>query len=205
MIVSLCDYTGNMVRPWAEAGHTCFCVDTKHSIRRDRVERVGDGQIVYRWGDVRAFCVDDMPSRPQLVFAFPPCTNLAVSGARDFQRKGLRGLIDGLELVEACRQFCAWSFVPWMMENPISRLSSCWRKPDHIFQPWQYGDNYTKATCLWTGGGFVMPDPIVIEQPDDVENKIHNMPPSSDRAEKRSATPEGFARAVFVANRENVK
>lgn len=58
------------------------------------------------------------------------------------------------------------------------------------------------SLCDYTGN---MPDPIVIEQPDDVENKIHKMPPSSDRAEKRSATPEGFARAVFVANRGNVK
>ena len=200
IVLSLCDLTGNMVRPWASAGWDCVCIDTQHSIRRDRTE----GRIAYRWADVRSLTPADFPD-PAIVFAFPPCTNLAVSGARDFRRKGLRGLIDGLELVEACRRLAEWYGCPWMLENPVSRLASCWRKPDHIFQPWQYGDNTSKATCLWTGGGFVMPEPAVTVRPADVEERVWKMPPSANRANERSATSRGFAEAVFEANEPVVR
>lgn len=196
-VVSLCDCTGVMVRPWAEAGYRCLCLDLQHSIRNDRVESVGAGSITYRWANVRSLTAEDI-GRPHIVFAFPPCTHLAVSGARDFQRKGLRGLIDGLELVEACRQLCENAQAPWMLENPVSRLSSCWRKPDHMFDPCDYGDDYTKKTCLWVGNGFVMPpkQPVTPTQ----GSKMHRLPPSAERAAIRSATPAGFARAVFAAN-----
>ena len=103
MILSLFDYTGNMVKPWADAGHECLCIDTKHSIRADRVE----GRITYRWGDVRVMTPTDLPL-PSIIFAFPPCTHLAVSGARDWKRKGLQALIDALELIEAARRLCEW-------------------------------------------------------------------------------------------------
>jgi hypothetical protein len=87
-----------------------------------------------------------------------------------------------------------------MLENPVSTISSYWRKPDHSFQPWQYGDLYTKKTCLWTGNGFVMPPAVHGVEPAGVKPLIHHMPPSADRGDKRSVTPEGFARAVFQAN-----
>tara|TARA_R110001583_G_scaffold134809_6_gene286542 strand:- start:2522 stop:3115 length:594 start_codon:yes stop_codon:yes gene_type:complete len=182
-------------------------LDLGHSIRRDKVEvYAGGGSITYRWSDVRSVTPSDIGIlgdddwKPSIVFAAPPCTNLAVSGARDFSKKGMQGLIDGLILVEACRRLCDWFGVPWMLENPVSRLSSCWRKPDYIFQPWEFGDNYTKKTCLWTGGGFVMPSPRVLDEPPDVENSIHEMSPGPDRADRRSITPQGFALAVMEAN-----
>lgn len=196
-VVSLCDLTGNMVRPWAEAGHDCLCFDLQHSIRADRVERVGSGRITYRWANVRSLTAADFP-RPTIVFAFPPCTDLAVSGARDFARKGLRGFIDALEVVEACRVLCENSGAPWMLENPVSRISSAWRQPDHTFDPCDYGEPYTKKTCLWVGGGFVMPPKHRVEPTDG--SRMHRMAPSPDRANLRSATPMGFARAVFAAN-----
>ena len=194
-VISLCDRTGQMVAPWAEAGWDCLCLDLQHSIRRDRVE----GRVTYRWADVRSVTPAELP-QPAIIFAFPPCTHLAVSGARDFAKKGLQGLIDGLQVVEACRKLCEWYGVPWMLENPVSRLSSCWRKPDHIFQPWEYGDLHSKATCLWTGGGFAMPTPIHESEPAGVEQTIWKMTPGPDRANKRAETPPGFARAVFQAN-----
>ena len=193
LVVSLCDKTGNMVRPWAEAGYECLCIDIEHSIRRD----VTKGNVTYRWGDVRSITPADL-GQPRIVFAFPPCTHLAVSGARDFQRKGLRGLIDALELVESCRKLCEWFGCPWMLENPVSRLSSSWRQPDHTFNPCDYGDPYTKRTCLWTGGGFIMPPKNPV--PATEGSMMHRMAPSDDRASLRSATPMGFARAVYVAN-----
>jgi len=197
IVYSLCDYTGNMVKPWADAGYECVCFDTQHSIRADRAE----GNITYRYADVRSMTPDDIPDA-LMIFAFPPCTHLAVSGARDFEKKGLRQFIDGLEIVESCRLLCQYSGAPWMLENPVSRLSSAWRKPDHYFHPWQYGDGYTKKTCLWTGGGFVMPEPTTKEKPDNCDERIWKMPPSADRANLRSATPMGFACAVFNVNRE---
>jgi len=214
-VVSLCDRTGNMVRPWAEAGADCLCLDMQHSIRADRVERVGAGTITYRWADVRSLTPDDLPASA-IRFGFPPCTDLAGSGARDFQRKGLRRLIDALELVEACRLLCAFGGVPWMIENPVGRLSTLWREPDHTFDPCDYGDPYTKRTCLWTGGGFVMPPRLPVGAVDLFGNvsmaveptdgsRMHLMAPSADRANRRAETPMGFARAVFAANRHHLK
>jgi hypothetical protein len=193
-LVSLCDLTGNAVRPWAEAGYECVCYDIQHSIRADRRE----GRILYRWADVRSLTLDDLPDDLVAIFAFPPCTHLAVSGARDFERKGLRLLIDALELVEACRVLCQHSGVPWMLENPVGRLSTLWRKPDFYFDPCDYGDPYTKKTGLWTGGGFVMPPKARVEPTEG--SKMHKLPRTADRANLRSETPMGFARAVFSAN-----
>lgn len=196
-VISLCDYTGAMVRPWAEAGFRCVCYDVQHSIRADRVE----GNVTYRWADVRSLTAADL-GEPAMVFAFPPCTDLAVSGARDFARKGLRRLIDALEIVEACRVLCENSRAAWMLENPVSRLSTLWRAPDFTFDPCDYGDPYTKKTCLWTGGGFVMPEKQRVEPVEG--SKMHLMAPSAERANLRSATPPGFARAVFAANHRTI-
>ena len=191
-IVSLFDYTGVMVQPWADAGFECLCLDIRHSMAKDHVS----GLITKRWADMRTLTPSDIP-KPDIIFAFPPCTNLAVSGARWFETKGMQGLIDALELAEAARKLCDWFGCPWMLENPVSRLSTLWRKPDDTFQPWQYGDMYTKKTCIWHGGGFRFPEPTVHEEPEEVEPVIWRMPPSDERASKRSITPKGFAEAVF--------
>ena len=196
-VLSLCDFTGAMVEPWIAAGYEAWCVDLQHTADRE----IPGARLVV--DDVRTWT----PPRRQwaAVFAFPPCTNLAVSGARWFQSKGLRGLIDALEVVEACRAICEGSGAPWMLENPVSTLSTYWRKPDHTFHPWQYaglepGDHYTKKTCLWTGGGFVMPEPCPLDTGDAPDDRIHKAAPGPERANFRSATPRGFARAVFKAN-----
>jgi hypothetical protein len=195
-MLSLCDYTGVMAQPWAEAGYECYCVDLQH----DRVS-TKDG-VTYIAADI----LDFIPAIGEYAFvaAFPPCTDLAVSGARWFRDKGLSGLIGALQLVERCRQICEWSGAPWMLENPVSTISTYWRKPDHSFHPHDFtgfclDDNYTKKTCLWTGGGFVMPEPNRADLPPP-DDRIHKAPPSEERANFRSATPAGFARAVFEAN-----
>ena len=198
VVLSLCDYTGNMVKPWAKAGYECICVDIRHPAG----EHTRDG-ITFVGADIRYW----LPPKKDyaIVFAFPPCTNLAVSGARWFKDKGLRGLIEGLELVERCRAICEWSGAPYMIENPVSTLSTYWRKPDYTFDPCDYGgylnppgDAYTKKTCLWVGNGFVMPPKKPV--PPVEGSKMHLMPPSKDRGHLRSVTPMGFAEAVFQAN-----
>lgn len=192
IVLSLCDRTGVMVQPWLEAGYRCVIVDEQHE------RGVNQSGHLFRIGcDVRTYNPD---YRCEVVFAFPPCTHLAVSGARWFAEKGLESLHESLGLVIACKRICEASGAPWMLENPVGTLSSYWRKPDYTFQPWQYGDRYTKKTCLWTGNGFVMPRAWYASAPEGTKPTIHLMPPSAERANLRSITPAGFAQAVFDAN-----
>lgn len=200
-ILSLCDKTGNMVRPWADAGYECLCVDLQHDGERQ------EDFINFISADIRFWMPP--PGYYDFVFAFPPCTNLSVSGARWFLQKGVGGLMRALEVFEACRRICEWSGAPWMIENPVSTISSYWRKPDFTFHPFQYGaylhppgDAYTKKTCLWTSDDFVMPDLKPVEPVEG--SKMHLLPPSDRRGDLRSVTPPGFARAVFMANARSV-
>jgi len=191
--------SGIMARPWVEAGYHALCVD----LTCEPGERDG---VIYE----RANMLDWVPPRHVVeegvaFFAsFPPCDHLAVSGARWFKGKGLGALALSVQLFERAAFWAEWFGAPYLIENPVSTISSYWRKPDHTFHPWQYcglcpDDAYTKKTCLWTGGEFVMPPPT---HPDDVvpDDRIHKAPPSPDRADIRSATPLGFARAVFEVN-----
>jgi hypothetical protein len=186
-----------MVLPWLEAGYEALTIDIKEPFRSNGA--------VATIADIRQWHYPLRLERPKIIFAFPPCTNLSVSGARWFKEKGLRGLIDGLELVERCREICEGSGAPWMIENPVSTLASYWRKPDFSFHPWEFtkfelSDNFTKKTCLWIGGGFVMPRASVAQGVPTPDNRIHFASPGEARADFRSATPMGFARAVFEAN-----
>jgi len=204
IVVSLFDKTGNAVRPWAEAGYDCKCYDIAHDDYS--IERVGAGNIWRIPFDLH-HKLPNIGAEIDMVFAFPPCTHLSVSGARWFKGKGLRALADSVHMFATAAEFCEASGAPYLIENPVSTISTYWRKPDHAFHPWQYteyelSDHYTKRTCLWTGGGFVMPDSAIAFQLEgvDPDNRIHAAPPSDERADFRSATPMGFARAVFEAN-----
>jgi hypothetical protein len=206
VVISICDRTGNMVRPWAEAGYECWCVDLQHSIRKDRVELVGDGKIYFVWGDARSWRLpESVRGRVSIGFGFPPCTDLSLSGARDHQKKSGWALADALQIFDSIEVAFSYGGFPYMLENPKSKLSTHRRKFDHKFQPWHYGDLYTKETWLWTGNGFVMPPALHAERPPGVTEKIWLMPPSDERADIRSETPMGFARAVFAANHQAIR
>lgn len=199
-VVALYSKTDAIVQPWVRAGFHAVLVDLQHP----------DGE--HTDGDVTRIGADMLDWVPPLwlartsvrmVFAFPPCDHLAVSGARWFAGKGLGKLAHSIRLFDRAAFWCEWFGAPYMIENPVSTISSYWRKPDHTFHPWQYtayeaSDNYTKKTCLWTGNGFVMPKPKA--DCATVDDRIHKAPPSADRANFRSATPLGFSRAVFEAN-----
>lgn len=215
-VISICDKTGNMVRPWAEAGYVCICVDIQHSIRATRskkhvVEKVGVGEIHFVWGDARSwkpsmFCRNFFDLYDiAFVACFPVCTNLAGSGAQDWELKGLAMLTDGLMLFNSCEQIADWSGAPYCIENPVGVIASHHRKPDYYFHPWFFGDMYSKKTCLWTGNGFVMPVADYITQPEGVTQKIWLASPSADRQDVRSETPMGFAKAVFEVNNKIIK
>lgn len=199
VILSLCDYTTTTVKPWADAGYLCYAVDTQHPPGETR-----DGNVIRVGADLSTW----LPPRGDIAFvaAFPPCTSLAVSGARWFKDKGLTALAGGIGLVARCEEIAEWTGAPYFIENPVSTLSTYWRKPDQMLDPFEFGgyegghdDGYTKKTCLWTGGGFVMPEPRPIQLAID-HDRIHKAPPGPERANFRSATPKGFAQAVFEAN-----
>jgi hypothetical protein len=190
-----------MVQPWLDAGHEATIVDLQHEPGAHT-----EGALTRVGADVSSW----LPELGyDMCFAFPPCTHLANSGTRWFKSKGLRALIEGLTLVEACRSICESLGAPYMLENPVGQLSTYWRKPDYKFDPCDFGgypggesDTYTKRTCLWTGNGFVMPEPRPVAPVGN--NRIHWASPGPDRANIRSLTPAGFARAVFEANHPRI-
>jgi hypothetical protein len=202
--IFLCCRTDNPALPWARAGYDCYCVDVQHPVRVPYTVRVGAGRIIKTWGDVRSWTPP--AGRIAFMMAFPPCTHLAVSGARDFLKKGGWMLADALQLFDSCMVACEYSRAPYVVENPVGRLSSHRRKPDHIIHPWEYAgylpdiqtENTQKATCLWTGGGFVLPEKRPAPAPH--RQDCWEAPPSLTRADERAVTPMGFAEAVFLAN-----
>jgi site-specific DNA-cytosine methylase len=126
-----------------------------------------------------------------MMIAHPPCTHLAVSGARYFAAKRADG-----------RQQSALAFVRALLaapvprialENPVSIISTAIRKPDQIIQPWQFGHGETKATCLWLKGLPTLTATNVVAGRDA---RIHKMPPSASRWKERSRTYTGIAAAM---------
>ena len=127
-----------------------------------------------------------------LVIAFPPCTHLAVSGARYFKEK----IKDGRQQngIDFFMQFTKLK-CKYAIENPIGIMSTKYRKPDQIIQPWQFGHGETKATCLWLNNlELLKPSEIVTGR----ESRIHKMPPSKDRSKLRSKTYTGIAKAMAL-------
>jgi len=187
IVISCFDFSTNFVKPWSKT-HLCYCIDTQHPLgetQEDNIIKVG--------ADIRHW----MPPKGNIVFAafFPPCTHMSVSGARWFKGKGLFPLAESIELFAHSIRIAEYLDCPYFIENPVSTIASYWRKPDHVFDPCDYGDPWTKKTCLWTGNGFRMP-PMKPVFPYD-KDKIHKMPPSDDRANLRSETPMGFSNAIF--------
>jgi hypothetical protein len=141
-----------------------------------------------------------------LVIGHPPCTHLTSSGSRWWKRKHRDGRQQAgisffLHMILACIEIdCRWA-----IENPIGIMSRVYRKPDQIIQPYQFGHNASKATCLWLHDlpllrptRFVAPRmvkgrPRWANQTDSGQNRL---PPSDDRGALRSRTYKGVARAM---------
>lgn len=131
------------------------------------------------------------PRKWDLIIAFPPCTHLAVSGARYFEQKRKdgrqqQGIDFFMEFIKAdCEKIA--------IENPIGIMSTHYRKPDQIIQPWMFGHGETKATCLWLKNlPKLEPTNIV----DGREQRIWRTPPGPERAKERSKTFPGIAKAM---------
>ena len=229
-VVSLFDESGNMGRPWAARGAMVHCFDIQNKDKKDRVEFVGEGMIFYHDHDLmntsNLLRIRDALD-PDIIFGFPPCTDLAVSGAAHFERKRQKNPHFQQEAVKLARQvelLGKLTGAPWFAENPVSVLATLWRKPDYSFQPYEYGgylpendthprwpdyiaprDKYRKKTCLWTGNGFIMPPKKSVGDPGGDSAQHRKLGGKSAKTKQiRSETPRGFALAVMEANYENL-
>jgi hypothetical protein len=194
IVISCFDLSTNMVKPWANAGFTCYCVDIQHPLG----ETI-NGNIIKVGCDVSQW----MPPKGKIAFAsfFPPCTHTAISGAKWFKGKGLFALAESIRLFAHCIRIAEYIDAPYIIEHPTSTISTYWRKPDHQFDPCDYGDPWTKKTHLWTGNGFIMPPKQRIHA--NLGSKTHKMGSfhSYMKSNLRSETPMGFANAVFNSNK----
>ena len=129
--------------------------------------------------------------RWDMILAFPPCTDLAVSGAKWFAEKRADGRQQ--RSMDFFMRFANADCERIAIENPVGIMSSHWRKPDQIIQPWQFGHGETKATCLWLKG---LPKLTPTEIVGGREQRVWRMPPGPDRAKERSKTFPGIARAM---------
>ena len=169
-----CEFSGIVRDAFIAAGHNAMSCDLLPS------ERPGP----HYQGDVR----DVLDDSWDLAICHPPCTHLSVSGARYFSEKAADG-----------RQQEALDFVRLLMnapipriaiENPVSIISSRIRKPDQVIQPWMFGHDETKATCLWLKG---LPKLVPTQIVSGRDPRIHRMPPVPNRWKERSRTYPGIA------------
>lgn len=126
-----------------------------------------------------------------LILAFPPCTHLAISGARWFPEKRKDGRQQAA--IEFFKLFTDLPCERVAIENPVGIMSTYYRKPDQIIQPWQFGHGEKKATCLWLKN---LPPLVPTNVVEGREARIWKMPPSPTRARERSRTYEGIAQAM---------
>ena len=176
-VLIACEYSGTVRDAFISMGHNVISCDLLPT----------DKPGPHYQGDVFDIINDGW----DLMVAHPPCTHLAVSGARHFAEKRADGRQqDGIDFFMAL----ANAVIPKIcIENPVCIMSTIWRKPDQIIQPWQHGHGETKSTCLWLKG-------LPLLQPTDVvegrADRIHKMPPSADRWKLRSQTYQGIADAM---------
>ena len=238
-VISLYDFSGVSCLPWAEAGHTCYAFDIQHPPAEERKMDwfPSGGSIHYIHADLHkpetfTELLKDFGDGGAVVgfgMAFPVCTDLSVAGSRHFAKKAERDpdfQTKAVNYAVMCADFFEALGVPYFLENPVSVLSTQWRKPNHRFHPSDFGgyipedqaehprwpqyiaprDAYQKKTCLWSGGGFVMPE----KRPVDPEayhgngysTAMMKLGGKSQRTKDiRSETPRGFAAAVYQANK----
>jgi len=178
-VLVACEFSGVVRDAFASKGHyavSCDLLPCESEIKGHHYQ-----------GDV----FDIINGGWDLMIAHPPCTHLAVSGARYFAEK----IKDG-------RQQEALDFVRLLMnapiekiciENPVSVISTHIRKPDQIIQPWMFGHGETKATCLWLKH---LPELLPTDVVNGREARVHKLPPGKDRWKKRSITYKGIAEAM---------
>ena len=177
-VLVACESSGRVREAFRRRGHAAWSCD---------ILPADDESSYHLQADVTGQLLGCQPNW-DLMIAFPPCTHLAVSGARWFKDKQK-------EQKEAIKFFMALinaKIEKIAVENPVCIMSTKYRKPDQIIQPWMFGHGETKATCLWLKNlPKLSPTNIVSGR----ESRIHSMPPSKDRGQLRSITYQGIADA----------
>lgn len=174
-VLVACEFSGRVRDAFIQRGHEAMSCDLLPT------ESPGP----HYQGDVRDLLNDTW----DLMIAHPPCTHLAVSGARWFKYKQK----EQAEALEFVRTLLDANIPRIALENPVSVISSRIRKPDQVIQPWQFGHGETKTTCLWLKN---LPKLVPTNIVEGRENRIHKMPDSKNQAKLRSLTYTGIAEAM---------
>jgi len=174
-VLVACEYSGKVRDAFKARGHDAWSCDL--------LPTDVEGQHIQ--GNV----FDVLDQGWDMLLAFPPCTNLCSSGARWFKFKRK----EQAESVEFFMKLANATVPKIAIENPIGIMSSKWRKPDQIVQPWQHGHGETKATCLWLKNLPKLEPTNIVE---GRKARVHMMPPSKDRWKLRSETYTGIAKAM---------
>lgn len=182
-VLVACEFSGTVRDAFAKRGHAAWSCDLLPSESSSTYQHFQ--------GDIKQFIKNMCADYFDLIIAHPPCTHLAVSGARWFKDK----VQEQKEAIE---------FVEWLwdldcpriaIENPVGVLPkrSKLGKSSQIIQPWQFGHGETKATCLWLKN---LPKLIPTNIVEGREGKVWKMAPGPDRAKNRSRTYQGIANAM---------
>jgi site-specific DNA-cytosine methylase len=174
-VLVACEFSGTVRDAFIERGHKAISCDLLPPERGPP----------HHQGDV----IEMLEQGFDLMIAHPPCTHLAVSGARWFKDK-VKEQIEALDFV---RRLLDAPIKRIALENPISIISSKIRKPDQIIQPWQFGHGETKATCLWLKN---LPKLIPTKIVEGRKPRVHYASPGPDRWKERSRTLQGIADAM---------
>lgn len=177
-VLIACEYSGRVRDAFIRNGHDAWSCDI--------LPGEGDNPSQHLQGNV----LPHLTSNWDLMIAHPPCTHLAVSGARWWKDKDPQLQLDALQFV---RDLMAAPIPSIAIENPISKISSAITIPDQIIQPWWFGNGEIKATCLWLKNlPRLFPTNVVPGR----RPRVHHMSPGPDRARYRSITPLGIAQAM---------
>ncbi len=176
-VLVACEFSGTVRRAFRALGHDAWSCDLLPA---------EDNSPHHYQGDARFYVLG---RSWDLLICHPPCTHLAVSGARWFKDK----MAEQAEALGFVRELLEAPIPHIALENPVSIISSRIRKPDQIIQPWQFGHGETKATCLWLKNLPKLTPSNIVE---GREARVHKMPPGPDRWKERSRTFEGIAQAM---------
>lgn len=177
-VLIACEFSGVVREAFRRRGHDAYSCDLLDC---------EDGSGFHYVGNVLTLLARREPW--DLMICHPPCTHLAVSGARWFKEKQA----EQAEALEFVRRLLDAPIPRIALENPISIISSRIRKPDQIIQPWQYGHGETKATCLWLKN---LPKLVPTKIVEGREPRVHYASPGPDRWKERSRTLKGIADAM---------
>lgn len=176
-VLIACEFSGVVRRAFRALGHDAWSCDLLPAEDGSEFHIQDDAIIVAHRGDL------------DLMICHPPCTHLAVSGARWFKDK----VVEQAQALDFVRRLLDAPIERIALENPVSIISTKIRKSDQVIQPWQYGHPETKATCLWLKN---LPKLVPTDIVEGREARVHRMPPWPNRWKERSRTFSGVAEAM---------